>query len=99
MKKISIAALAIVLVVASAAFAAVAQQNTYSVTASTSPTKAGTKKKPVAIKLIFNYKVGETHGQRPAVVNKYDIGFDGLKADPDGPAHVHGHPAEQRSDR
>lgn len=79
MKKISIAALAIALVVTAAAFAAVAQQNTYSVTASTSPTKAGTKKKPIPISLTFNYKVGEANGQRPAVVNQYKIGFDGVK--------------------
>jgi hypothetical protein len=41
-----------VLVIAAVAFAQV--QNTYSVTGSVSPTKAGTKKKPVPVALKFN---------------------------------------------
>lgn len=73
---ITIAAIA-VLAVSVAAYAAVV--NTYSVTASTSPTKAGTKKKPVPVKLTFNYKVGEVNNQRPSPVKGYKIQFDGLQ--------------------
>jgi hypothetical protein len=76
MKKTLIAVLAIALF-ASAAFAA--QVNTYSVQASTSPTKSGTKKKPVAISLSFKYQVGEQTGQRPSPVKQYKIGFTGVK--------------------
>jgi len=74
---ITIAAVA-VLALSVAAYAAVV--NTYSVTGSTSPTKAGTKKKPVPIKLTFNYKVGEQSNQRPSPVKAYKIQFDGLVA-------------------
>jgi hypothetical protein len=74
---ITIAAIA-VLAVSVAAYAAVV--NTYSVTASTSPTKAGTKKKPIPVKLTFNYKVGEVNNQRPSPVKAYKIQFNGLQA-------------------
>ena len=76
MKKILIVALAIA-TTASMAFAA--QVNTYSVQASTSPTKSGTKKKPVPISLSFNYQVGEQTGQRPSPVKQYKIQFAGVK--------------------
>jgi len=80
MKKIVIAVTAIALVAAAVAYGqAQPQQNTYSVTALTSPTKSGTKKKPIPISLTFHYKVGEVHNERPAVVNQYQIGFDGVK--------------------
>jgi len=78
LRKLRIIALTVtgLLIVAAVAFAA--QVNTYTVTASTSPTKAGTTKKPVPIKLNFNYTVGEASGQRPALINKYDINFGGV---------------------
>jgi hypothetical protein len=79
MKKVLIAVTAIVMLAAVAAYAATPQENTYSVTASLSPTKSGTKKKPTAVQLVFNYIVGEKNGERPAVVNQYKIGFDGIK--------------------
>jgi hypothetical protein len=68
-----------VLALAAVAFAAT-QQNTYTLTqAATSPTKAGTKTKPVNISIAFDYTVGEKSGQRPAVVSKYQIRFKGLR--------------------
>src|SRR4051812_11325613 len=82
MKKISIAAFAIAIVVAVGAFAA--QVNTYKVQASLSPTATGTKKKPVAVKLSFNYQVGEASGQRPSPVKQYKITFAGLEVDQKG---------------
>jgi len=82
MKKISIAAFAIAIVVAVSAFAA--QVNTYKVQASLSPTATGTKKKPVAVKLSFNYQVGEASGQRPSPVQQYKITFAGLEVDQKG---------------
>ena len=68
---------AFVLVIAAVAFAQV--QNTYTVSGSVSPTKAGTKKKPVPVALKFDYQVGEQSGQRPAVEIAYSIQFDGLQ--------------------
>jgi len=68
---------AFVLVIAAVAFAQV--QNTYTVSGSVSPAKAGTKKKPVPVALKFDYQVGEQSGQRPAVEIAYSIQFDGLQ--------------------
>jgi hypothetical protein len=59
-----------------------AQQNTYSVTAKTSPTRAGSSSKPVPIGLDFGYKVGEATGKRPAVVRTYSIRFAGVRVNP-----------------
>jgi hypothetical protein len=72
------AALAVVLVVAAVAFAQ--QVNTYSVTASTSPTKAGSKAKPSALSLKFQYTVGEQSGKEPAAVKRYKISFYGIRS-------------------
>lgn len=72
------AALTVVLVVAAVAFAQ--QVNTYSVTASTSPAKAGSKKKPVPVSVKFNYTVGEKSGQEPAAVKRYKISFYGIRS-------------------
>ena len=77
MKKLS-AALVAVLVFATAAVA-LAVTNTYQVTASTSPTKAGSKKHPVPVKLKFNYSVDEETGQRPSPVKQYKIKFAGIR--------------------
>ena len=79
MKKISVGLVALLaLAVAAVAFAA--QTNVYGVTASSSPTKAGTSTKPVGIELKFNYTVDEIDGKRPAAVKKYSIAFAGLRA-------------------
>jgi hypothetical protein len=71
-------ALTAMFVLAIAAYAIAAQVNTYSVTASTSPTSAGSKSKHVPISLSFGYKVGEQSGQRPAVIKQYSIRFAGV---------------------
>lgn len=75
-KKIAIGASALSLLVASVALAVT---NTYSVTASTSPTKAGTAAKPTNIKLSFNYSVGEKDNMRPSSVKEYKIKFSGVQ--------------------
>jgi hypothetical protein len=80
LRKLRIITVAVVALLAVAVAAYAAQVNTYSVTGSTSPTKAGSKKKPVPIKLTFNYKVGEASNQRPSPVKGYKIQFDGLQA-------------------
>jgi hypothetical protein len=77
MKKLGIATLATVLIAAAAALAA-GQVNAYSVTAATSPTKSGTKHKPVPIALSFDYTVGEKSGLRPSPVKQYKVTFGGL---------------------
>jgi len=78
MKKTTLAAIAAALIVAASALAA-GQVNTYQVSAKTSPTTAGTSKKPVPISLTFDYSVGETNNLRPAVVSQYSIQFNGVK--------------------
>ncbi|MEO6496727.1 MAG: hypothetical protein ABIO51_04490 [Solirubrobacteraceae bacterium] len=78
MKRIGVAATAIFTLVA-VAVAIAAQTNVYGVTASTSPTKAGTAKKPVGLKLNFNYTVDEIDGKRPAAIKKYSIDFNGIR--------------------
>jgi len=72
--------------IAAFAYAQVAQVNTYEVTASTNPTKAGTAKKPVPISLSFNYNVGEQNNNRPAVIKKYSIRFAGIRVNPSSAA-------------
>jgi hypothetical protein len=79
MRKKVIAAVGLVALVA-VSVAAAAQVNTYSVTGSTNPTKAGSKKKPVPVALSFNYTVGEATGQRPSPIKHYKISFDGIVA-------------------
>jgi len=61
-----------------AAFAYAQVVNTYTVTGSTSPTNAGSKKKPVPVSVKFGYEVGEASGNRPSPVKKYSIKFAGL---------------------
>jgi hypothetical protein len=78
LRKLRIIAVTVMGLLCLSAVAFAAQVNTYTVTASTSPTKAGTKKKPVPIQLKFNYTVAEKSGQRPALINKYDINFGGV---------------------
>lgn len=66
-----------VLLIAAVAYAA--QVNTYGVDGKTSPTKSGTKKKPMPVSISFGYTVGEQAGQRPLPVKKYSIRFAGLQ--------------------
>lgn len=81
MKKIgmAIAAIAVSLVVAAVAIAQTKQTNTYKVTGKISPSKAGSKKKPIPVSVNFDYTVGEANGLRPSPVKVYDILFDGLR--------------------
>lgn len=78
-KKIAIGVSALSLLVATVALAQTAVENTYSVTASTSPTKAGTVAKPTNIKLSFDYSVGEKNNMRPSSVKEYRIKFAGVQ--------------------
>lgn len=80
MRKLRIIALAVFSVFAVAAVAIAAQVNKYGVDAKTAPTKAGTSKKPVGVKLDFNYTVDEQDGKRPAAVKRYSIKFDGIRS-------------------
>ena len=75
-----------VLSIAAYAIAQATQVNTYEVTASTNPTRAGSKSKPVPISLSFGYKVGEQSGQRPSVIRKYSIRFAGVRVNPSAAA-------------
>ena len=72
------AAAVLVLALAAIAFAQATQDNTYKVVASTSPTNAGSSKKPVPTSVTFNYTVGESHGLRPSPIRKYSIKFGGV---------------------
>lgn len=80
MRKRTVAVATAVAVLAVAATAYAQQVNTYTVTGSTSPAKAGSKKKPVPISLNFDYTVGEQSGQRPSPVQRYTIGFYGVRS-------------------
>ena len=87
MRKMVIALTAMfALSIAAFAYAQAAQVNTYEVTASTNPTKAGSSKSPVPISLAFNYAVGEQNNNRPAVIKKYSIRFAGIRVNPSAAA-------------
>jgi hypothetical protein len=75
-KTIALVATAICVLGAGIAYAVT---NTYEVSASTSPVKAGTAKKPVPVSLSFNYKVGEKDNMRPSSIKQYKIKFKGVK--------------------
>jgi hypothetical protein len=79
LRKLRIITLAIAGLLVLTAIAFAAQENTYTVSASTSPTTAGTAKKPVPVQVKFGYTVGEKSQQRPALIKKYDINFAGLQ--------------------
>src|SRR5690349_9950514 len=68
----------VVLATAVAAVAYAQTTNTYDVDGSTSPTRAGTSKKPVPVSVRFSYTVGSQSGARPTPVKKYSIRFSGL---------------------
>lgn len=53
--------------------------NVYTVSGSVSPTKTGSKKKPVPVGVKFGYTVGTTDGKRPTPIVKYSIKFAGLR--------------------
>lgn len=72
------AAAALVLALAAISFAQEGVTNEYSVSASLSPSKAGSKKKPVPVSVNFDYTVGANNNQRPIPVKKYSIQFAGL---------------------
>jgi hypothetical protein len=78
LRKLRIVTLAIAGLLAFTAIAFAVQENTYTVDASTSPTKAGSKKKPVPVQVKFGYTVAEKSGKRPALIKKYNIHFAGL---------------------
>jgi len=80
MRKVAalIAALVAVLAVAAVAYAQ-AQNNTYKVQASITPTKKGSKKKPTPVSVKFNYTVDEASGLQPAAVKTYKIEFYGVR--------------------
>jgi len=84
MRKIALLAVAgFVLSIAAIAYAQ-SQTNTYTVTGSTSPTRSGTKSKPVAVGLKFGFTVGEAANNRPAVVEKYNLRFAGINVNTAG---------------
>jgi len=76
-KSIALAATAVSLLVVGIALAA--QVNVYGVTGGTSPSKGGTKAKPVPTSVLFNYTVDEQSGNRPAAVKTYDIKFANVR--------------------
>jgi hypothetical protein len=54
--------------------------NTYVISiGKTTPDKPGSPSKPVAAKVDFGYKVGDTENLRPSVINRYFIAAEGIK--------------------
>ena len=80
MRKFALACLgAVVALAVPTAAMAQTQHNTYSVTASVTPKKKGSKAKPVPATVKFGVKVDEANGLQPSAVKRYTIGFGGLK--------------------
>src|SRR4051812_24087128 len=79
MRKFLAIAAALVAVLALAAVAIAQQVNQYSVTASTNPTRAGSKAKPDPVTVKFNYQISEKSGQQPAAVKRYKISLYGVR--------------------
>jgi hypothetical protein len=79
MPKIAPAGLVLLAVLVVAAVSLAQQQNTYSVTASVTPKRAGSTSKPVPVAVRFGYHIGEAGGLKPAAVSRYTIGFGGLR--------------------
>jgi hypothetical protein len=79
LRKLRILAVAVLGLLAFATVAFAVQENEYTVNGKVTPTKAGTKKKPVPIGLNFGYTVSEKTGKRPALIDKYKIHFAGLQ--------------------
>jgi hypothetical protein len=80
MRKLSIAIVAIVSLLALAGVALAA--NTYVVHIAKSSRGKGSMKKPVATKLDFGYKVGDTEDKRPFVIREYRIAAEGTRSYP-----------------
>jgi len=80
MRRVAALAAALGVVLAVAAIPWAQQQNTYSVTASVSPSKKGSKAKPLPVGVKFNYKVDEATGKQPSAVKNYKISFYGVKS-------------------
>ena len=80
MRRVAILATAVFALAIAAVAYAQTQQNTYKVTGSVTPTKAGSKDKPVAVKVNFNYQVGEANGLQPAAIKRYKISLYGVRS-------------------
>lgn len=52
--------------------------NTYEVDGKATPKKKGSLKRPVPVKVDFSYQVGDTAGNRPAVIRQYRIASEGI---------------------
>jgi hypothetical protein len=78
LRKLALLTAAFVAVLAMAA-TAIAQTSSYDVTAATSPAKAGSKKKPVAIQLKFGL-TANTGANRPTTVQNFKLAFEGLRS-------------------
>jgi hypothetical protein len=80
LRKLRIITLAVAGLLAMSAIAyAAAQENTYTVTSDVTPHKPGTKAKPVPATVSFGYTVGEKNGNRPALIDQYDINIGGMQ--------------------
>lgn len=83
-RKILVFALALTVAIAVAAVAyaqSTVPVNTYSIDkASTTPGGAGKSSKPLAKKVLFSFSTNTTNGTRAKVIQKYDIGFQGLRS-------------------
>ena len=80
MRKIVMLATAAVLVAFVAVAYAQTQINTYAVKGSVTPTKPGSKKKPLAVRVNFNYQVGEKNGLQPSAIKRYKISLYGVRS-------------------
>ena len=78
MRKLALAITAMLVLGMAAVAYAQQQVNTYTVSGSTSPTRAGSKAKPVPVSVKFGFTVGEQSNQRPSPIQKYSIRFAGL---------------------
>src|SRR4051795_929024 len=80
MRRVAAIVAALVTVLAAAGIAyAQAQNNTYAVQSSVTPTGKGSKKKPNPVGVKFNYQVNEAGGKQPAAVKTYKIDFYGVR--------------------
>jgi hypothetical protein len=84
MKRIIALATAVVaLAAASLALAQVTSENTYEIKASSSPTTAGSKSKPVPISTSVSIVVGEKSGNRPATWKSLTTAYAGVRQNGD----------------
>jgi hypothetical protein len=80
MRKVALLAATATLLAVSAVAFAQTQENTYTVKGSITPTKAGSKDKPVAVKTQFDYQVGEKNGLQPSAIKRYKISIYGVRS-------------------